>query len=130
MVKGIVVTHGRLAEELLQTAVRIFGVFSDCHAVSNVNKSPQALTDELSRLIPAPDWGDCILFVDFFGGSCSYACFRLLDSHSNIQVISGVNLPMFLAFLNKRQEVGFNDLPGEIVERGKSSIQILTRENL
>jgi mannose/fructose-specific phosphotransferase system component IIA len=130
MVKGIVVTHGRFAEELLLTAGRIFGDFSDCHAVTNVNKSPQALTDELAGLIPNPAKGGCILFVDFFGGSCSYACFKLLGSFSNIQVISGINLPMFLAFLNKRDEIGLNDLPGEIVERGKDSIQILTRESL
>ena len=90
----------------------------------------QALTDELTDLIPGPAEGSCILFVDFFGGSCSYACFKLLGAVNNIQVVSGVNLPMFLAFLNKREEVSFRDLPGEIVERGKSSIQLLTRENL
>ena len=130
MIKGIVVTHGNLAEELLLTTGRIFGDFSDCHAVSNVNKSPQGLTDELAALIPDPAEGSCILFVDFFGGSCSYACFKLLGSHDNIQVVSGVNLPMFLAFLNKRAEVPLQTLLGEIVERGKSSIQVLTRENL
>ena len=130
MVKGILVTHGKLAEELLLTARRIFGDFSDCHAVSNVNKSPRALTDELTALIPDPAGGSCILFVDFFGGSCGYACFKLLGSHKNIQVISGINLPMFLVFLNKREAVPFQDLPGEIVVRGKKSIQVLDRENL
>jgi mannose/fructose-specific phosphotransferase system component IIA len=130
MIKSIVVTHGNLAEEILLTAAQIFGEFSDCHAVSNLNKSPQTLEDELEALIPDPTEGNCILFVDYFGGSCSYICFKLLGSHSNIQAVSGVNLPMFLAFLNKREEVPFPDLPAEIVERGKSSIQVLSRECL
>ena len=130
MVKGIVVTHGNLAEELLLTSAQIFGEFSDCQAVSNINKTPQALTDELAALIPDPARGTCILFVDYFGGSCSYACFKLLGSHDNIQVVSGVNLPMFLAFLNKREEIPFPGLAKEIVERGRSSILVLTRESL
>jgi mannose/fructose-specific phosphotransferase system component IIA len=129
MVTGIVVTHGKLAEELLQTAKRIFGEFSDCHSVTNVAKSPKALTDELSSVISACRDEPCIVFVDFFGGSCSYACVKLLGSFANMRVISGVNLPMLLAFLNKRAEVSFSQLPREIVERGRTSIQILERED-
>ena len=129
MVTGIVVTHGMLAQELLQTARKIFfGDFSDCYAVSNITKSPTVLSDELSSLISACREEPCLVFVDFFGGSCSYACLKLLDTHKNIQVISGVNLPMLLAFLNKREEVPFEHLSREIVERGRTSIQVLERE--
>ncbi|NIM22094.1 MAG: hypothetical protein GTN64_06705 [Candidatus Latescibacteria bacterium] len=130
MVTGIVVTHGMLAEELLSTAKRIFGEFSDCYPVSNIAKSPQALTDDLAALVEACEGKPCVVFVDFFGGSCSYACLRLLGIHKNVQVITGINLPMLLAFLNKREEIPFERLADEVIERGKSSIQILKRENL
>ena len=129
MVTGIVVTHGMLAEELLLTAKRIFGEFSDCHPVTNIAKSPKALTDELASIISACREDPCILFVDFFGGSCSYACMKLLGSFANLRVISGVNLPIVLAFLNKRGDVPFELLAEEIVERGRTSIQILERED-
>lgn len=128
MVTGIVVTHGMLAEELLQTAKRIFGEFSDCHPVTNIAKSPKALTDELATIVSGCRDEPCIVFVDFFGGSCSYACMKLLGSFTNIRVVSGVNLPMLLAFLNKRGDVPFEHLPQEIVERGRDSIRELERE--
>ncbi len=128
MVTGIVVTHGMLAEELLQTAKRIFGEFSDCHPVTNIAKSPKALTDELAAIVSGCRDEPCIVFVDFFGGSCSYACMKLLGSFTNIRVVSGVNLPMLLAFLNKRGDVPFEHLPQEIVERGRDSIRELERE--
>ncbi len=129
MVTGIIVTHGMLAEELLQTAKLIFGEFSDCFSVSNVAKSPQALTDELSAIINACKGNSCLVFVDFFGGSCSYACLKMLENNPNVRVISGINLPMLLAFLNKREEISFEHLPGEIIKRGKSSIRIVERES-
>lgn len=129
MVTGIVVTHGNLAEELLQTAKSIFGEFSDCHPVSNTAKSPNALIDELASIISASRDDPCILFVDFFGGSCSYACMKLLGTSANLRVISGVNLPILLAFLNKRGELPFDHLTKEILERGRTSIQILERED-
>jgi mannose/fructose-specific phosphotransferase system component IIA len=128
MITGIIVTHGLLAEELLQTAKRIFGEFSDCHAVTNISKSPQALSDELASIISACGEEPCIVFVDFFGGSCSYACMKLLGSFTNIRVISGVNLPMVLAFLNKRGDMPFDLLYQEILEKGRASIRMLERE--
>jgi len=128
MVTGIIVTHGMLAEELLQTAKRIFGEFSDCYPVTNVAKSPKALTDELASHITACREEPCLVFVDFFGGSCSYACMKLLGTFTNIRVVTGVNLPMVLAFLNKRGEVSFDDLAREIVERGRDSIRELERD--
>ncbi|MFH1754149.1 MAG: hypothetical protein ABIA59_00455 [Candidatus Latescibacterota bacterium] len=130
MVTGIVVTHGMLAEELLQTAKRIFGEFFDCYPVTNIAKSPTALTDELASILSARRAEPCVVFVDFFGGSCSYACMKLLGNFKNIKVISGVNLPMILAFLNKRGDVPFEDLTKEIIDRGRASIQALEREDL
>jgi mannose/fructose-specific phosphotransferase system component IIA len=130
MVTGIIVTHGMLAEELLQTAKRIIGEFSDCYSVTNIAKSPQALSDELASIISSCRDEPCMVFVDFFFGSCGYACMKLLGSFTNIRVVSGVNLPMLLAFLNKRGDVPFEQLPQEIVERGRDSIRELEREGL
>jgi mannose/fructose-specific phosphotransferase system component IIA len=45
-------------------------------------------------------------------------------------MVTGVNLPMLLAFLYRRSEVQFEKLPGELVERGLKSIQELNSENL
>jgi len=128
MVVGIVVTHGNLAEELLGTAQTVYGAFSDCYALSNASKSPDALIAEIEGVIEAVKGKPCMIFVDFVGGSCSHACLMQASARGDAQdipIISGVNLPMLLAFLNKRDEVPFEELAGMIVERGAKSVQLL-----
>jgi len=123
MVAGIVVTHGKLADELINTAKLVFGDFSGCHAVTNTGKSPQALLDEIEALVDAQNGEPCVVFVDFFGGSCGYACMRLRIEREDVAVITGINLPMLLAFLNKRDMVPFDGLPAKILGRGHHSIR-------
>jgi len=123
MVTGIFVTHGRLAAALLDTARLVYGEYSHCHSVTNEGKSPQGLKEELDALIEAAGGGPCIVFVDFFGGSCCHACMQVKVERDDVPVIAGVNLPMVLAFLNKRETVPFEKLPSEILGRGHSSIQ-------
>lgn len=131
MIKGIVVTHGNLAVELIETAKMIYGDFTDCYGVSNLRKSPQALTEELESLIQLLDHSNgIVILTDFFGGSCSHACLGVEQQHKNVRLVTGVNLPMLLAFLYRRSEVPFEKLPGELVERGLKSIQEINAENL
>lgn len=128
MVTGIIVTHGNLAESLLSTARGICGEFSECWGVSNTGKSTSALHDDIAGSLAADT--PCILFVDFFGGSCSHACLRVAAERPQTTLLSGVNLPMLLAFLNKRDEVPFDELPAAITERARNAINIVDPENL
>jgi PTS system mannose-specific IIA component len=128
MVIGIIVTHGMLASELIATAKVIYGEFAGCYAVTNTAKSPQALLDEINSLINANRESRCVVFTDFFGGSCCHVCMKLRMERDDVPVITGVNLPMILAFLNKRDMIPFDGLPGEIIGRGHQSIQVIDPE--
>jgi len=133
MITGIVVAHGNLAEELVSTARLIFGEFTDCHAMSNAQKSPQALTDDLDAMVVAAlDAGaeGVLVLTDFFGGSCSHACLGVEQKYENVRLVTGINLPMLLAFLYRRSEVPFAKLPGELVERGMIANAELDAEKL
>lgn len=130
MVAGIIVTHGRLAEELVETAKRVYGDFSGCHAVTNEGKSPPALHEEINSIVRSLEGERCVVFVDFLGGSCCHACTRLKIERPDVPVVAGVNLPMLLAFLNKRDTVPFEHLPGEIIDRGLDSIQLVDPERV
>jgi PTS system mannose-specific IIA component len=130
MVSGIIVTHGRLAEELLETAKRVYGSFTDCYAVTNEGKSPGALHDEIDSIVRSLGDARCVVFVDFVGGSCCHACTRLKLERADIPVVTGVNLPMHLAFLNKRDSVAFDRLPDEILDRGVGSIHLVDPERV
>ena len=130
MITGIVVTHGNLAEELLETARIVFGDFGNCYAVSNVSKSPHALIAELQKIINSYGDTPTIIFVDYFGGSCTHACLSLQQNTDNIRIISGVNLPMLVVFLNKRNETGQDDLADELIIKGQGSIKRIELEDL
>jgi PTS system mannose-specific IIA component len=130
MITGIVVTHGNLAEELLETARIVFGDFGNCYAVSNVSKSPGALIAELKKIIDSHEDAPAIIFVDYFGGSCTHACLSLQQHTNNIRIISGVNLPMLVVFLNKRNDAGQDDLADELILKGQGSIKRVELEEL
>jgi len=130
MVHAIIVTHGDLAAELVRSAATVFGSVNGCHPVSNADKAPQTLVSELEEIVASQDAGDrFIVFVDFFGGSCCHAGLSI-ECNDRARVITGVNLPMLLAFLYKRDEVEFEKLPEELTSRGHDSIRSVEAERL
>jgi mannose/fructose-specific phosphotransferase system component IIA len=116
-----------MAQALIESAREVYGDVTGCHPVTNQQKSPQSLREEIETII---DEGgsetNFILFVDFFGGSCCHTCVGIGIERDNVRLITGVNLPMLLAFLYKRDEVPFENLPGELLGRGHDSIQLIS----
>lgn len=131
MISAIVVTHGRLGAELVATARMIIGDFSGVYSISNEDKSPQILTDEIEAILEHASADEAfILLVDFLYGSCGHATLAVERRHRNVSVVSGVNLPIVLAFLNKRNEVNFERLSSELAARGRESIQSVDTDQL
>jgi len=130
MAHAIIVTHGNLAAELVRSARTVFGNVENCHPVTNADKSPTTLTAELEEIVAAGGAdGRYIVFVDFFGGSCCHAGLSI-EQDERVRVVTGVNLPMLLAFLYKRDEVDFDQLPDELIKRGHDSIRLVSAERL
>lgn len=127
---GIVVTHGNLGEELVKTAGTVVGAPDNCYAITNSGKAPQQLRDEISAKLDEAGGGPAVLFVDFFGGSCSHASLLVESTRDNVYVFCGVNLPMLLAFINKRDETPFAELGDAILERANNSIKLLDARTL
>lgn len=131
MISAIVVTHGRLGAEFVATAHKILGDFSGVYSLSNEDKTPQMLAEEIEHVMEHGGPDDAfILLVDFLYGSCGHATLAVERNHRNVHVVSGINLPMLLAFLNKRNEVSFERLPAELAARGRDSIQSVDTDQL
>jgi mannose/fructose-specific phosphotransferase system component IIA len=130
MISAIVATHGNLGAELIATAKEVYSDVSNCYAVSNARMSPQALREELEAIVAGGGPDDrYVLFVDFFGGSCCHACMAVEMERKDVKLITGVNLPMLLAFLYKRKELSFEDLIPELLVRGQESIQLVSAKD-
>ncbi len=99
MVGIVLVTHGELAKELISAvnfvlssnpSVKMEGVCLD------PNREFESFKQEIKTAIKKVKSNDGILLVtDMFGGTPSNISLTFLDEN-NIEVISGVNLPMLL----------------------------------
>lgn len=131
MIAAIVVTHGKLAQEFIATAQKIYGNVKGVYAVSNDDTTPQALASQIDAIIESGGPDDAfVILVDFLGGSCGHATLSVERRRRNVRVVSGVNLPMLLAFLNKRADVSFERLPAELASRGRDSIHAVDTDQL
>jgi PTS system mannose-specific IIA component len=104
MVGLVVATHGRLAEELLQTAEGIVGRLERCEAVSiGAGLSMEDCRARLGEAIHRVNEGDGVLVLtDMFGGTPANLALTFLDDR--IEVVTGVNLPMILKLSTARSE--------------------------
>ena len=99
----IVVSHADYGSAILRTAEFILGPLSDCTSISvdvgqEVPETVRRLKDAAERL----DKGaGVIVLTDMFGGTPTNLALSLLSS-LNVEVVTGVNLPMLLKVFSSR----------------------------
>ncbi len=115
MVGAIIVAHGHIGRELIETAKYLTGKTEGIGSISIDDKwNPFEAKKIISEAIKQVDQGDGVLiFTDLFGGSPSNIAFSFLN-REKVDVITGVNLPMVLTFLNRREAGNLSEL-GELV---------------
>ena len=122
---GIIITHGNLAEELLATVKMIVGETHDCYAMSGSDLCDEDVAKRIHELVEERGGRRAVVFVDYFGGSCSAATVRATRDLSRVSVISGVNLPILLDFVNKQDTYGLEEIVDHLLHRGQESIRVI-----
>lgn len=118
-VRGIVLAHGDMAQGVVDAVRHIAGVSGDfLIAISNRGLGPDALAEEINQV--AGD-GPVIVFTDLQSGSCGFAARRSLQTRSNLVVICGVNLPIMLEFVMRRQ-LPLEQLVPFLLNKGRAAI--------
>jgi PTS system mannose-specific IIA component len=103
MVGLVVATHGKLAQELIDTAEGVCGKLEQCRAVSFAGAGAMEETRAaLAQAIQEVDTGDGVLVLtDMFGGSPANLALTFLDER--LEVVTGVNLPMLMKLSTCRE---------------------------
>ncbi len=120
----IVVAHGDYGAALLRTAEIILGPLTDCTSISidiafEVEETLSRLDDATTRL----DKGQgVIILTDMFGGTPTNLSLSLLGKH-NVEVVTGVNLPMLLKVFGSRT-TPLPELARIAEEAGKAGIVV------
>jgi len=119
-VRGVIVTHARLGEALIEAAEEISGVHGALTAVSNRSCSAERLRGLVAE---ATAGGPAVLFVDLSSGSCGFASRAAASSCTDVAVVTGVSLPMLLDFLFHRH-LPVAELAARLVDKGRDNITV------
>jgi len=127
MVGMLIVTHGRLGEGLLDAMQMIAGPQEKVDFVSL--KEGDSIDELKERILSAvkmlDDGSGVLVFVDMFGASPSNAAAYLLNE--NVEVITGVNLPMLLEIVSFRESSSLQELAANAMTAGVESVKNLTQ---
>ena len=121
MIGVIVATHGKLAQELVRTAEGVIGPLPQTRALDVPFGSD--IHDVLRAAVAQIDSGTgVVLLTDLLGGSTTNICLSLLHEE-NVEVVTGVNLPMLLKLNSLRaRNGGAAELARELASAGQKSI--------
>lgn len=104
MIGVVIVTHGSLASALLDTVELIMGKQEQVKTVAF--EAGQAVVDLQTRIAQAVAQVDSghgtLILVDILGGSPYNASAMLMMEQGNIEMITGVNVPMLFEVLPVR----------------------------
>lgn len=123
MIGIVLVSHGDLASELLRAAEIISGKIEN---TVTVDISPKMGMEEIHTAVEAAirtvDTGKgVLLLIDMFGGTPSNIGLSFLATHQ-VEVVTGVNLPMMVKLPVARQEMALPDLAKYLLEYGQRNI--------
>ena len=125
MVGMLVVTHRRLARELIDTAELIVGKIDNCIGLSLDPDLPvEDLRQQITHSMNTVNDGDgVIVLTDMFGGTPSNLSLSFLN-HQGIEVVTGVNLPMLLKLAHSREDQKVDELARIVKDYGRRSISL------
>jgi PTS system mannose-specific IIA component len=125
MIGGVIVSHGKLAEELLNALTIIIGEAVNIEAISigwydDVEESKKKISKSLKRV---DQKNGVLIFTDMFGGTASNLSFSFLKN-DQVEIITGVNLPMLIKFLSLQRNNNIKEVAKKVVEQGKKNIHL------
>ena len=99
----LIITHGRIGEQLLETAKSMLEIcpLQTAYLIVSQSCDPDELVEQANEICNSLNQGDGVLVLtDMYGSTPSNVANRLLRKSRNIQVIAGINLPMLVRVLN------------------------------
>ncbi len=125
MIGGIIVSHGKLAEELLNALNIILGEVVNIDAISigwydDVEESKKKISQSL---LAVNKKNGVLIFTDMFGGTPSNLSFSFIDDNQ-IEIITGVNLPMLIKFASLQRSNNLKAVAKKVVEQGRKNIHL------
>ena len=122
MIAIVVVTHGRVAEELVNAARTIVGEIPKIAAVSiGWSDDPAAAGEAIARGVAEAEAEDVLVLTDMFGGTPTNLSLPFLSER--VEIVTGVNLPMIIK-ASALREGSLVEVARAVREQGKGAIYV------
>ena len=120
VVRGVLLSHGKLAEGMVDAVQRITGLEEDILVpMSNEGQNPQGLADQVDALVGGEP---VVVFTDLGTGSCALTAQLTCRDNGRRAVLFGMNLPMLLEFVFHR-ELPLSQLVPRLLAKGKEGVR-------
>lgn len=121
----VIVTHGRLADELKLATEHVVGPLDQLVTVCiDADDDLELASQAVHDAVKAADSGTGVmLLTDMFGGTPSNLAISLLG-RENVEVVAGVNLPMLIKLSEARLNLSLADASQTAKQAGRHYIAI------
>ncbi|MEQ9326698.1 MAG: PTS sugar transporter subunit IIA [Rhodospirillales bacterium] len=128
MIGMVLVTHGRLAEEMIAALEHVVGAQEQVAPVCiGPDDDMEERRAEILERVKATDTGEgVVILTDMFGGTPSNLAISVIE-RANVEVIAGVNLPMLIKLASVRGEQSLADAVTSAQEAGRKYINVASR---
>ncbi|MBE0533066.1 MAG: PTS sugar transporter subunit IIA [Rhodospirillales bacterium] len=133
MIGMVLVTHGRLAEELVAALEHVVGPQTNVAAIGigPDDDMEERRTQIMESAVKADEGEGVVVLTDMFGGTPSNLAISIMDK-THVEVIAGVNLPMLIKLASVRTSEPLSKAVVSAQEAGRKYIniasQLLTQE--
>ncbi len=134
MIGMVLVTHGRLAIELLAAVEHIVGAQTQAATVCiGPDDDMEAKRAEILDAVAGADGGGgVVVLTDMFGGTPSNLAISIMDK-AKVEIVAGVNLPMLIKLASARKSESLAQAALSAQDAGRKYInvasQLLTRDH-
>ncbi|MDP4796634.1 MAG: PTS sugar transporter subunit IIA [Rhodospirillales bacterium] len=128
MIGLVLVTHGRLAIELVSALEHVVGPQENVATVciGPEDDMEQRRTEIVTKAAEVETGSGVIVLTDMFGGTPSNLAISIMDK-GNIEVIAGVNLPMLIKLGSNRNSASLDVAAVEAQDAGRKYINIASK---
>jgi PTS system mannose-specific IIA component len=125
MIGMLIVTHCDLGRELLKAAEFIVGSIEGADTIPITETTgSEKMRKRIEEKVLALNRGKGVLILtDMFGGTPSNLSLSFLEEEQ-VEVLTGVNLPMIIAIVQYRKDVQLSKLAEKAQEAGKMGISL------
>lgn len=128
MIGIVLVTHGRLAEELIAAMEHVVGPQKATAPVciGPEDDMEQRRADILAQVAAVDDGSGVVLLTDMFGGTPSNLSISIMGK-AKVEVIAGVNLPMLIKLASIRNDLALSEAVNAAQEAGRKYINVASK---